>query len=159
MKKIWGFCLLFFFIVSMCTALYAQPQQAHDFVIKDISGNDIKLSDHKGKVIFLNFFATWCPPCRMEMPDFNDIAKAYPDDVAVIAINVDNEPELNIREFVNEQGLVFPVCVDTQGLSQLYGPIRAIPVTIVIDKDFLIAERYVGARSRDVFEEDIKRLQ
>ena len=154
--------LLFLLIVGMmlCSAgcAGAQDQQAYDFQAQDIAGKTFKLSDHKGKVIFLNFFATWCPPCRMEMPDFNEIAKSYPDDVAVIAINVDNEPLSKLKSFADQQGLTFPICQDTQGLVQLYGPIRAIPVTVVIDKDFMIADRYVGARPREVFEEDIKRL-
>lgn len=158
MKK--GFFFLTLFVVMSISVLtYAQAELAHDFQAKDINGKQFNLSDYKGKVIFLNFFATWCPPCRIEMPDFNEIVKAYPDEAIVIAINVDNEPIEKLKKFVADQNLVFPVCQDTQGLAQLYGPIRAIPVTVVIGKDFTIAERYIGARSREVFEEDIRRLQ
>jgi len=129
-----------------------------DFELKDINGRTLKLSSHKGKVIILNFFATWCPPCRMEMPDFNEIAKDYKGKVEIIGVNVGRESLAKVREFVKSYDLKFTIAIDDGTVSQLYGPIRAIPVSVVIDKDFNIAKRYIGARPKEIFIEDIEAL-
>jgi thiol-disulfide isomerase/thioredoxin len=132
---------------------------APDFEIQDINGRNIKLSDYSGRVILLNFFATWCPPCRAEMPDFNEIASEYRGRVMIIAVNVGNESLDTVRAFVNSNRLGFPVALDDGNASRLYGPIRAIPVTVLIGRDFKIAKRYIGARSKEVFVNDIEALQ
>ena len=132
--------------------------KATDFELTDINGNTLRLSDHSGKVIILNFFATWCPPCRMEMPDFNEISQTYKGEVEIIGINL-NEPVQKVKEFVNEFGLLFTIASDDGNVSNTYGPIRAIPVSVIIDKDFNIAKKYIGARSREVFVGDIEELK
>ena len=132
--------------------------EAKDFELTDINGNAVKLSDHSGKIIILNFFATWCPPCRKEMPDFEEISKEYEGSVEVIAVNVGREDAGKVREFVKKQGLTFTVALDDGRVSALYGPIAAIPVTVVIDKDFNIARKYIGMRAKDVFLRDIEEL-
>ena len=136
----------------------AAPQKARDFELEDINGNKVKLSDYSGKVIILNFFATRCPPCRMEMPDFDKIQKEYASDVKVIAINVGRESRENIREFARSNNLGFTMVMDDDIAIRLYGPIRGIPVTVIIDRDFNIARRYVGFRPKEVFVRDIKDL-
>ncbi|MFH1790553.1 MAG: TlpA disulfide reductase family protein [Candidatus Omnitrophota bacterium] len=133
-------------------------KKAHDFTLNDINGKPVKLSDYSGRVIILNFFATWCPPCRMEMPDFNEISKESAGGAQVIAVNV-GEPASKVRQFADEFGLTFPVLIDDGGVSRAYGPIRAIPVTVVIDKNFNIAREYIGARSGSVFRQDINDLE
>jgi len=134
------------------------PQKARDFELKDINGEDIRLSDYSGKVILLNFFATWCPPCRREMPDFNLIQEGYADDVKIIAINVGREGLQRVKEFARTNGLKFTIAMDNGTVSRLYGPMPGIPVTVIIDRDFNIAERYIGLRTREVFVKDIERL-
>ena len=154
MRKILFLMLVGFIVLSVNS--YALDQ-ATDFDTVDIKGNPFKLSDYKGNVIFLNFFATWCPPCRAEMPDFQKLSEEYPDDLKVIAIHVGRDPLDRVEKFVNEQGLNFSVCMDTSGeIQRLYGPIRAIPVTVIIDKEFNIIKKYIGARNKEVFENDIK---
>jgi len=136
----------------------ASGREAYDFTANDINGSPIKLSDYRGKVIVLNFFATWCPPCRMEMPDFNEIASDFRNDVKIIAIDVGRESRARVKGFIEQYGLAFSVIIDDGRLASLYGPIRAIPVTVIIDRDFRIAKRYLGARSRAVFAADIRPL-
>lgn len=159
-KNIIAILLAFLFLFSLgCESgrtENASPVKAHDFTANDINGSPIRLSDYKGKVIMLNFFATWCPPCRMEMPDFNEIAEEFRNDVKIIGINVGKESPAKVKEFVDRYGLLFPVVIDDGRLGALYGPIRAIPVTVIIDRDFNIAKQYVGARTKEVFASDIK---
>jgi len=129
-----------------------------DFELEDINGRKFKLSDYSGNVIILNFFATWCPPCKAEMPDFNEITREYANDVTIIAINVGKEPLSKVRSFVEANKLRFKVAMDNGYVSRLYGPIRAIPVTYVIDRNFNIARKYLGARTKEVFVKDINEL-
>ena len=154
-----AFLFLFSFGCGNASTESAPSEKARDFTAYDINGSPVELSAYKGSVIILNFFGTWCPPCRMEMPDFNEIAKEHRNDVKIIAINVVGENVSKVKEFADSYKLVFPVIIDDGKLASLYGPIRAIPVTVIIDKNFNIVKRYVGARTKDVFETDIRELR
>ena len=138
--------------------MFPNKPKAADFEALNINGRAFKLSDYSGRVIILNFFATWCPPCKAEMSDFNEIAGEYRGDVTVIAINVGNEPLSKVKDFVKRYNLKFIVAMDDGKISKLYGPIRAIPVTVIIDKNFHIAGTYIGQRSKEVFVTNVKAL-
>ncbi|MBN1353572.1 MAG: TlpA family protein disulfide reductase [Candidatus Omnitrophica bacterium] len=162
MKKISLFILALFLINSAVGCADAQNkkseyEKAPDFTLTDIEGDTFRLSDYSGKVILLNFFGTWCPPCRAEMPDFNEIAKKYKDNVVVVAIALsDNMP--SVKKFAEQGKLVFRISLDDGSVNELYGPIRAIPVTVIIDRAFNVKKRYIGSRSKEVFEGDIEEL-
>lgn len=132
--------------------------KAHDFGLKDINDKMFKLSDYSGQIIMLNFFATWCPPCRAEIPDFNAISGEYKGYVKVIAINVGKESLTKVKNFAEALNLEFTVALDDGVASGLYGPMPGIPVTVIIDKDFNIVRKYVGMRTKDVFIKDIEEL-
>lgn len=164
MRKIGILFLACFLITAIFVFSKGQAEKgglgkAIDFTLNDINGNIFKLSDHSGKVVILNFFATWCPPCRMEMPDFENISKKYRNDVVIVAVNVANEPLDTIKDFVAQNGLTFAVLQNKGNVANAYGPIRAIPVTFVIDRDFNIARKYIGARAAEVFVKDIEQLR
>jgi len=132
--------------------------KALDFEARDINGNMVKLSKYSGKIIMLNFFATWCPPCRKEMPDFNDIAKERKRDVKIIGVNVGRENLSKVRNFVNSGNLEFDIVIDDGSISNLYGPITAIPVTVIIDRDFNIVKRHIGLMTKETLIEELKDL-
>ncbi len=136
----------------------AGSERAMDFELRDMKGNSFRLSDYSGKVIVLNFFATWCRPCSMEMPDFDTIQKEYPDRVKIIAVNVGRENAQRIKEFASAKNLDFTIAMDNGAVSRLYGPMPGIPVTVIINRDFNIAGRYIGLRPKEVFVRDIKEL-
>ena len=136
----------------------SQAEKAPNFTLKDLNGATVRLSDYKGKTVILNFFATWCPPCRMEMPDFNRIQKEYEKEVKIIAINVGRENPIKVQDFAKANNLTFTIAVDDGSAADLYGPINAIPVTFIIDKNLNIVKKYVGARPKEVFVADIKGL-
>ncbi|WP_339229201.1 redoxin domain-containing protein [Oceanobacillus sp. FSL K6-2867] len=120
-------------------------QKAPDFKLMTNDGEMVQLSDFKGKRVLLNFWATWCPPCREEMPD---IDRFYKDkDVIVLAVNITNM-EMNqktVDEFIATYGLTFPILMDEEGqVSQLYR-ISPIPTTYLIDSGGIIRQRIYGA--------------
>ena len=132
-------------------------QDAPDFALTDVDGKPVSLSEFKGKVIILNFFATWCPPCRAEIPDFIELAKAYGDNLAIIGVS--DEAQGEVKGFAKSQGINYSVLIDREGKAgSAYGPMRAVPTTFVIDKNFKIRRHYIGARSKETFEADIKEI-
>ena len=131
--------------------------KAADFTLTDINGNQVSLSGLSGKVIILDFFASWCPPCRMEVPDFIVIAKEHgSENFAMVGVAL--EDKAAAKSFADKMGINYPVLVDDRKVSAAYGPIRSIPTTFVISKDGNIAKIYIGYREKAVFENDIKEL-
>ena len=132
-------------------------KKAPEFSLNDINEKAVSLSDFSGKVVILDFFATWCPPCRQEVPDFIELEKAYGDKgFAMIGVALVSAQEA--KDFAGKVGINYPVLVDNEKASNLYGPIRSIPTTFVLDKDGKIVKMYIGYRPKDVFENDIKEL-
>jgi len=132
-------------------------QNAPDFMLTDTGGQKVSLSDFKGKAVILNFFASWCPPCRAEIPDFIELEKAY-GDKGFTFIGVSLTDGQDSKNFAQKTGINYPVLVDDGKVSVLYGPVRSIPTTYVIGKDSKIVKAYIGSRSREVFEADIKEM-
>ena len=107
--------------------------------------------------MILDFFASWCPPCRQEIPDFIELEKSYGDKgFAMIGVALVSAGEA--KEFAGKMGINYPVLVDDGTASEAYGPIRSIPTTFIIDKDGKIVKMYIGYREKTVFEADIKEL-
>lgn len=130
---------------------------APDFSLTNVDGQKGNLSDFKGKVVILNFFASWCPPCIGEIPDFVKLQKQY-GDKGFTFVGVSLVGAQESKEFVSQKNINYPVFIDDGKVSALYGPVRAIPTTFVLNKDMKIMKMYVGARSKAVFEADINNL-
>jgi thiol-disulfide isomerase/thioredoxin len=143
---------------GICTA---KPKTAPlDFVVKDMNGADVKLADYKGKVVMLNFWATWCGPCKVEIPMFTELQTKYKDQgLAFLGISVDDAPE-QLRPFAQEYRMNYPVLVGDgrDDVQNAFGPMFGIPVTLLIARDGTICTRYLGPRPKERFERDIKAL-
>ncbi len=132
---------------------------AASFALRDLSGKEVKLSDFKGKVVILNFWATWYPPCVREMPHFIALYEGYKDQgFAVVGISVDRAGENVIKSFVEEHQVTYPILIDDQRVAQRYGGISSVPTTFLINREGKIVRQYVGYRDKSVFEKDIKAL-
>ncbi len=132
---------------------------APDFTLKDINGNPVKLSDYKGKLVFVNFWATWCPPCRAEIPSFVELIEKYGDQgFTILGISVDKPADLEkIPAFMDKMKMNYPVLIASTEVVQAYGGISSIPTTFVINKEGNVLGRIVGSRSREMFESIIKK--
>lgn len=121
---------------------------APDFSAELNNGDTFKLSEHKGEVILLNFWATWCPPCVGEMPAFEKLYKEYGDKVQIIAVNSQEEQAV-VDEFIKEKGYTFPIAYDMSGKVGKTYQIVNLPYTLVIGKDGRIEKTFTGARDAD----------
>jgi len=130
-----------------------------DFTIKDLEGKDIKLSIYKGKVILLNFWATWCGPCKAEIPGFVELQDKYKKDLVVVGYDVDDTAE-KARPFVTEYKMNYPVLLGLgrEDVQDAYGPIWGIPASFLISKDGKLCKRHMGIAPKETFEKEIKAL-
>lgn len=130
----------------------SQKIPAPDFTVFDAEGKKVKLSDFAGKPVVLNFWASWCPPCKSEMPHFNEVYKQVKDDVVFMMVDlVDGQRETQAkgRKYIEEQGFIFPVYYDNeQEAAYTYG-ITSIPTTLFIDSEGNIITGYQGAIKKE----------
>jgi len=139
----------------------AKPFTAYDFNVKDIDGTQYRLSDYRGKVVVLNFWATWCPPCREEMPSMNRAHKKLANDnVVILAINV-GEDEDTIFEFTGNYPVDFPLLMDRDGAVIKRYPVMGLPTTYIISPTGMVTHRTVGGRAwdDDVLLNALRRMQ
>jgi len=132
---------------------------APDFSLKDINGKTITLSDYRGKVVIIDFWDTWCPPCRRGIPAFIELYNDYKDKgLVIIGLAFGREGEQKVKDFAKEYGMNYPVAVATRQVGEAYGPIRSIPTAFIISKKGEAMKRYIGLRPKSEFEHDIQYL-
>ncbi|MCF7807985.1 MAG: TlpA family protein disulfide reductase [Candidatus Marinimicrobia bacterium] len=136
-----------------------EAQEAPDFTLTDINGEQLSLSDYSGKVIILNFWATWCGPCKMEIPDFIDLQEKYGEDLVIIGVSLDQSGPKAVVPFAEKYEINYPVVYGSGKVVQDYGGVRGIPTTFIIDRDLNIQRKYVGYRDRSIFENDVLSLK
>jgi peroxiredoxin len=123
---------------------------APNFSVNNLQGERVSLADYKGKVLALNFWATWCPPCREEIPEFIEAYKSLKDaGLEILGLSVDSLPLEKLREWTVKAGINYPVAVATPEILEAYRPGELIPTTILIDRKGLIRYRHVGAMNKD----------
>jgi len=135
-------------------------QVAPDFMLKDIHGNTFRFSDLKGKVVLLDFWATWCGPCKVEIPGFIELQDKYgPEGFQVLGVSVDDKLE-QLVPYAAEMKMNYPVLqgLGRDDLLDAYGPILGIPTTILISRDGQICATHAGMTSKEAFENGIKAL-
>ena len=121
---------------------------APNFKLRNIKGNYESLDSYRGEVVVLNFWATWCAPCRIEMPSFEKLYRRYRSEgVTVLAITLDKNSENKIKSFVDEYGLSFPILLDEKGEVERLYPSMTIPFTYIIDRQGRIVARVDGAKN------------
>lgn len=157
--KIFGVLALIFLIFSS-NSTQAQLQEgtkAPAFTLKNLDGKSVKLSDFKGKVLIIDFWATWCPPCKAEIPDFIDLYKTYQKKgLVILGIALDDKEK--VSKFAKDYNINYPIVIGDQSISALYGGITGIPTTFIIDRKGVIKAVHVGYKTKDVFEKEIKAL-
>ena len=139
-------------LLKLGIAVAKEKFESVDFELEDVNGNNKKLSSYRGKLVFLNFWATWCGPCRYEMPSMQRIYHELKSEgFEIVAINL-REGKKMVKEFLDQYKLIFPVLLDKDGrVGAIYGA-RSIPTTYLIDRDGSIIGRVIGAREWDTRE-------
>jgi len=148
---------------SVKAAAKVKPEQerhpAPEFALKDANGKTVRLEDYKGKVILLDFFATWCGPCKIEIPWFMEMERKNKDrGFAVLGVSMDDEGWDIVKPFLAELGVNYRVVIGNDSTAQLYGGVDALPTTFLIDRNGKIASVHIGLASKKVFEDGIEQL-
>jgi peroxiredoxin len=137
----------------------AKRNAAPDFVLTDADGRKVKLSDYKGKVVLLNFWATWCGPCKLEIPWFVEFEKAYRDKgFAVLGVSMDEEGWEIVKPYIQDKQVNYRVMVATEEVAQKYGGVDALPTTFMIDRQGKIASTHIGLVGKKDYENEIAQL-
>jgi len=158
-------------LVGMCPFLASQTavqpaqtapqigQPAPDFTLNDSAGSPVKLSAYKGKVVLLDFWATWCGGCKVEIPWYVEFQDKYrKDGLAAIGVSMDDDGWKSVKPFLEEHKLNYPVVIANQDLTTRYGGLPSLPMTLLIDRDGKIAVSHAGMVDKDAFENKIKTL-
>jgi thiol-disulfide isomerase/thioredoxin len=130
-----------------------------NYTLKDMNGIDVKLESFKGKVILLNFWATWCGPCRVEIPYLIELQRQYNNDLVILGVSVD-DPAEKLKPYATEMKINYPLLVGNgrQDFQDAYGPFWGIPVTVFVSRDGRIHKKHSGIASKEQFEHEIMSL-
>jgi len=154
--------------VVLCFALAARApadltaensrKTAPDFTLSDSKGASVKLSDYKGRVVLLDFWATWCGGCKVEIPWFMEFQNKYKESgLSVVGVSVDEDGWKSVKPFLEEKRVNYPVVIDNWDLASVFGTTQ-LPATLLIDRQGKIADLHVGMVDRGVFESEIQIL-
>ncbi|MCA1575735.1 MAG: TlpA family protein disulfide reductase [Acidobacteria bacterium] len=136
----------------------AQTTRAPNLDLRDINGRAFRLSDYRGKVVLLNFWATWCPPCRAEIPELIKWQRTYRQRLQVIGVTYPPQTLTEVRRFVSEAKVNYPVALGTKQMTSRFTQSEALPITIVIGKDGRIRDIIEGILLPEEFEQKIRPL-
>ena len=136
-----------------------EAEKAPDFSLLTLNGEEVKLTDYEDKIVILDFWATWCGPCRRGIPDLVSIQKEYKDDVVVIGISLDQpSTQPYIKSFIDHFGINYPIVLGTIDVVIAYGNIQAIPTSFIIDRERNIVKKHVGLVPKATIVKEINTL-
>jgi len=136
-----------------------ERKKAPEFSLKDSTGKALKLSDLKGKVVLLNFWATWCGPCKIEIPWFIEFEQKYKDKgFAVLGVSMDEDGWKDVKPYVESKKINYRVVVGDDTTATLYGGVDSLPTTFIVDRDGKIAAVHVGLVSKSDYASDIEQV-
>ena len=133
-------------------------QQAPDFALQSLDGKTVHLSDYRGKAVLLNFWATWCQPCKIEMPWFADLQSKYASEgLQVLGVAMDEASPEDIGKFAKDLGVNYPVLVGKEEVGNAYGGVQFLPATFYIGRDGKVSDKVFGLKGRGEIESAIKK--
>jgi len=131
---------------------------APDFTLESLEGKSVTLSAYRGQAVLLNFWATWCGPCKIEMPWFVELQKEYgPQGLQIVGVAMDDASKEEIQKFAKEMGVNYTILLGKEAVGQQYGGVDVLPTTYFIDRDGKIVSREFGLQSRSLFVDNIKK--
>jgi len=139
-------------------SLSSTGQMAPDFGLESLEGKTVHLSDFRGKAVLLNFWATWCQPCKIEMPWFEQLQKQYePQGLQVIGVAMDDADKEDIAKFAKNLGVDYPILVGKEDVGEAYGGVQFLPTTFYVGRDGKVVDKVFGLKGRDEIEDKIKK--
>ncbi len=136
-----------------------ERKPAPEFSLKDLNGKTVKLSDYRGKVVLLNFWATWCGPCKIEIPWFAEFEQKHKDQgFAVLGVSMDEEGWDVVKPFLEEHRVNYRVLMGSDQVAQLYGGVDSLPTSFIIDRDGRVASVHIGLVSKSDYQNEINAL-
>jgi thiol-disulfide isomerase/thioredoxin len=147
---------LLFLLIITPSAAPAQAQKAPALNLRDLRGRRQRLSDYRGKVVLLNFWATWCPPCRAEVPDLVKWQREYGGEgLQVVGVTYPPTSRARVRAFVRRHGVTYPVLLGTRATRALFGEGETLPFTVIIDRDGNVRGHVEGILLPEEFDEKV----
>ena len=146
-------------IVFSPASVLRQETVAPQFTLRDVNGRTVRLSDYQGKVVLINFWATWCPPCRAEMPDLVRLQREHgKDGLQIIGITYPPEKKTRVRTFARSVKVNYPIILGTREIKARFSSEETLPLTVVINRDGKVSDIISGILLREEFDEKIKPL-
>ena len=140
-------------------AINIDDEKAPDFKLLTLNGEEVKLTDYSGKIVILDFWATWCGPCRKGIPDLVSIQNEYKDELVVIGISLDQpSTQQNLQPFIDHFSINYPIVLGTLDVVVAYGNIQAIPTSFIIDGERNIVKKHIGLVPKATIVEEINSL-
>jgi len=137
---------------------FRHPAAVAAFTARDLNGRDISLASFRGKVVIINFWATWCPPCRAEIPDLIALQEKYRDQLQIIGVSEDEESAETVQRFVRMHNMNYPTVMTTPDLAKHFPGVSALPTSFIIDRDSRIVQKHVGMLTAQTTEYETRAL-
>src|SRR5271170_7869810 len=135
-----------------------QATLAPDFTLESLDGKSVRLSDLRGKAVLLNFWATWCTPCKIEMPWFVELQRQYgAQGLQIVGVAMDDASKEEIAKFAKDMGVNYPILIGKESVGDLYGGVPALPETFVIGRDGKLVDKIIGLKGKAEIDEDIRK--
>jgi thiol-disulfide isomerase/thioredoxin len=128
------------------------------FLVNDLDGNPVSTAAWKGKVVFINFWATWCPPCRAEIPVLIDLANRYKDRLQIVGVSVDDGDPADVKQFAKQAGINYPIVMANRAIVAEYGGVAALPTMFVVNPDGNVVQKHEGLYSNELYEAEVRLL-
>lgn len=143
---------------EMVIRFASNPQPMPPFLLNDLDGDIISTASWRGKVVVLNFWATWCPPCREEIPEMIELSKRFKDRLQIVGVSMDDAPDDEVRQFARNMGIDYPIVMGSSTLSREYGGVPALPTSFVVNTEGRIVQKHEGIYPIDVYDSEVRSL-
>ncbi|MBZ5556427.1 MAG: TlpA family protein disulfide reductase [Acidobacteriia bacterium] len=137
---------------------FRNPAPVAAFTARDLDGRDISPAALRGKVIIINFWATWCPPCRAEIPDLIALQEKYRDQLQIIGISEDEEPAGTVKRFAAENKMNYPIVMTSPELEKRFPGVSALPTSFIVDRESRVVQKHVGMLTAETTEQETRAL-